>query len=257
MGHEFLSIYPAKAAEYLLAVSYLLMFIPFWRYVQGAKSATVPATAHVGVPAMAVVRQAHHDRAPAAAKPVTRRAPAPSPAAGWFSVPSGVYLHPGHTWARVEADGTVAIGLDDLAHRLVAAEETSVPTLGAHVFQGESAIDLSATGKRVSALSPVDGTVVAVNTALPSGVSLSNPADAYGAGWLFKVKPTKLTANLRQLYAGSAAQNLLDDAAALLAIRANPEMVAVMQDGGAPVHGIASALAGDDWDVLAREFLRS
>jgi glycine cleavage system H lipoate-binding protein len=242
MGHEFLSIYPAKAAEYLLAVTYLLMFIPFWRYVQGAKRATVPAAAHVGVPAMAQA---------AAAKPaVAARKPAPSPAAGWFSVPSGVYLHPGHTWARLEADGTVAIGLDDLAHRLVAAEQTSVPTVGAHVSQGESAIDLSATGKRVSALSPVDGTVVAVN-------SHRDDADAYGAGWLFKVKPSKLTANLRQLYAGSAAQKLLDDAAALLAVRADPEMVAVMQDGGAPVHGIAAALAGDDWDVLAREILRS
>ena len=239
MGHEFLSIYPAKAAEYLLAVTYLLMFIPFWKYVQGARSAPVPATTHASGPAMAMAAEA---------KPVARRAPAP--AAGWFSVPSGVYLHPGHTWARMEADGTVAVGLDDLAHRLVAAEQTSVPTIGAHVSQGESAIDLSATGKRVSALSPIDGTVVAVNTH-------RDDADAYGAGWLFKVKPTKLTANLRQLYAGSAAQKLLDDAAAILAVRANPEMVAVMQDGGAPVHGIAAALAGDDWDVLARELLRS
>jgi len=241
MGHEFLSIYPAKAAEYLLAVTYLLMFIPFWKYVQGARSATVPATAHASVPAMATAAEA---------KPVVRRAPAPAPAAGWFSVPTGVYLHPGHTWARLEADGTVAIGLDDLAHRLVAAEQTSVPHVGAHVAQGESAIDLSATGKRVSALSPVDGTVVAVNTH-------RDDADAYGAGWLFKVKPTKLTANFRQLYQGSAAQKLLDDAAELIALRANPEMVAVMQDGGTPVHGIASALAGDDWDVLARELLRS
>jgi glycine cleavage system H lipoate-binding protein len=240
MGHEFLSIYPAKAAEYLLAVSYLLMFIPFWRYVQGAKSATVPAMAHMAVPETTV-----------AAKPaVSARKPAPAPANGWFSVPSGVYLHPGHTWARLEADGTVAIGLDDLAHRLVAAEKTSVPSIGAHVSQGESAIDLSATGKHVSALSPVDGTVVAVNAHRDDG-------DAYGAGWLFKVKPSKLTANLRQLYAGSAAQKLLDDAAELLAVRANPEMVAVMQDGGTPVHGIASAVAGENWDVLARELLRS
>jgi len=241
MGHEFLSIYPAKAAEYLLAVTYLLMFIPFWKYVQGARSATVPATTHASVPAMAMAAEA---------KPVTRRAPAPAPAAGWFSVPTGVYLHPGHTWARLEADGTVAVGLDDLAHRLVAAEQTSVPHVGAHVAQGESAIDLSATGKRVSALSPVDGTVIAVN-------AHRDDADAYGAGWLFKVKPTKLTANFRQLYQGSAAQKLLDDAAELIALRANPEMVAVMQDGGTPVHGIASALAGDDWDVLARELLRS
>lgn len=37
VAHEFLVTYQAKAAEYLLAISYLLLFIPFWRYVQGGK----------------------------------------------------------------------------------------------------------------------------------------------------------------------------------------------------------------------------
>jgi glycine cleavage system H protein len=238
MGHEFLSIYPAKAAEYLLAVSYLLLFIPFWRYVQGARRAEVHVGAEAAIPATA------HAAAAVTAKPA--RKPAESPAAGWFDLPAGAWLHPGHTWARLESDGTVAVGLDDLANRLVAPEKTSVPHLGAHVAQGESAIDLSASGKSVSAVSPVDGTVVAVN-----------PLRDAGTDWLFKVKPSKLTANLRQLYQGSAAQKLVDDAAAILALRANPEMAAVLQDGGAPVHGIAAALAGDDWDALAREILRS
>ncbi|MFO0582411.1 MAG: glycine cleavage system protein H [Anaeromyxobacter sp.] len=246
MGHEFLSIYPAKAAEYLLAVSYLLLFIPFWRYVQGARRTEVHAGAEAAIPATA-----HAAVATAAAKPApAAKKPAPSPAAGWFQVPSDVYLHPGHTWAKLLADGTVAVGLDDLAHRLVAAERTSVPSVGAHVFQGDAAIDLTATGKRVSALSPIDGTVVAVNTN-------RDDADAYGAGWLFKVKPSRLAANLRQLHQGAEARLLVDDAAAILARRANPEMAQVLQDGGAPVHGIAAALAGDDWDALAREILRS
>ena len=48
MGHEFLSVYTAKLAEYVLAIGYLLLFIPFWRYVQGGRKAAVPATAHRG-----------------------------------------------------------------------------------------------------------------------------------------------------------------------------------------------------------------
>ena len=32
---ELLSPYTAKALEYVLAISYLLLFIPFWRFVQG------------------------------------------------------------------------------------------------------------------------------------------------------------------------------------------------------------------------------
>jgi len=34
----------------------------------------------------------------------------------------------------------------------------------------------------------------------------------------------------------------------------SPELGSLLQDGGTPVHGIARALAGDDWDALAREF---
>lgn len=41
MAHEFLSIYPAKLLEYALAVLYLVLFVPFWWYVQGARRTAV------------------------------------------------------------------------------------------------------------------------------------------------------------------------------------------------------------------------
>src|ERR1035438_6358969 len=64
--HELLNPYTVKALEYALAISYLLLFIPFWRFVQGE---AVPAHA-LGF--------------------------------GWFQVPNGVHLHAGHAWARPE-----------------------------------------------------------------------------------------------------------------------------------------------------------
>ncbi len=39
MATDFLAIYPAKGMEYCLAIGYLLLFIPFWRFVQGGKRA--------------------------------------------------------------------------------------------------------------------------------------------------------------------------------------------------------------------------
>ena len=239
MSHDFLSIYAAKNMEYVLAVAYLLLFVPFWRYVQSSRR-----------PAMAV--DAAFGMARAAAE-ASREAPARAArkAGGWFDVPAAVWLHPGHTWARLETDGTVAVGLDELARRLVKAERTDLPEIGAHVAQGEAAIAISAARKSVRALSPVDGTVVAVH---PDGAKAD---DAYQDGWLFKVKPRRLSANLRQLYQGSAARRLLDEASALLASRAAPQLGAVLQDGGAPVDGIAEAVAGDRWDELASEILRS
>jgi len=38
MPHDIITLYSAKAIEYLMAVAFLLLFIPFWRYVTGAPS---------------------------------------------------------------------------------------------------------------------------------------------------------------------------------------------------------------------------
>jgi glycine cleavage system H lipoate-binding protein len=238
MAHDFLSIYPAKMMEYCLAITYLLLFIPFWRYVQGGRK--VQPALHAGASARPA-REAH-----AGARVI--RVPA---AAGWFHVPQGVHLHPGHTWARLEADGLVTVGMDDFAHKLVGPAAVAVPAVGARVAQGEPAIELSEDDRLVPMLSPVDGTVVSVN---PAGRTCAPTDDPYGAGWLFKVNAPRLAANLRQLHTDVAAHQLLATAEEHLARRMDPEIGRVLQDGGAPVHGIARALAGDGWDELAREF---
>jgi glycine cleavage system H lipoate-binding protein len=80
-------------------------------------------------------------------------------------VPAGVHLHPGHTWARLEPDGLVAVGADDFAHKLVGPARVKLPALGEHVLQGEPALELGEAERTVPMLSPVDGTVVAVNAA--------------------------------------------------------------------------------------------
>jgi glycine cleavage system H lipoate-binding protein len=248
MGHDFLSIYTAKGAEYLLAVSYLLLFIPFWRYVQGARRTEVVVGAGAAVRKAAAPEAA----APALAAPALAPAAAvalPRPAAGWFFVPPGVHLHPGHTWARLEPDGLVSVGLDDFAHKLVGPAEVRLPEVGASVAQGEAAAEVGGSDETVGVVSPVDGRVVAVN---PSAGAVDDP---YGAGWLFKVDAPRLASNLRQLFEGPSAQRLVDDAGAALALRLSPEIGHVLQDGGAPVHGIAKALAGDGWAELARSFL--
>ncbi len=240
MGHDFLSIYLAKTYEYLLAIGYLLLFIPFWTYVQGAKPVEMRVGAAVQVPVRAAVARA-------AAAVRDRMVPA-----GWFQLPAGVHLHPGHAWARVETDGTVSVGADDFAHKLVGPARVKLPELGASVAQGEAAFAIGDGEKTVPMLSPVDGTVVAVNRA--AAEKQNGTDDPYGAGWLFQVKPKKLGANLHQLLTDNAALRFLETAGEALAGRLTPELGRVMQDGGTPVSGIARAVAGEGWDSLARRF---
>ncbi len=243
MAHDFLSIYQAKLLEYGLAIGYLLLFIPFWRYVQGGKPAEATAGARARIRRPAV--------APAA---VAARAARAAPV-GWFQVPEGVHLHPGHTWARVERDGTVTVGADDFAHKLVGPALATVPALGAEVAQGEPAFTIGDGETYVPMLSPVDGRVTAVNAAAQERAD--GIADPYGTGWLFKVKPTRLPSNLHQLLSGGAARRFLDAAGEALSMRLTPELGAVLQDGGAPVHGTAREIAGEGWDAVARRFFQT
>jgi glycine cleavage system H lipoate-binding protein len=224
-GNEFLSGYAAKLVEYGLAVTYLVLFVGFWRYVQGGRKV---------------------EHAEVVAEPET------TAATSWFSVPAGVALHPGHTWARLEADGSVAVGLDDLGHSLVGdLDRVALPARGARVEQGEPAVSLTAAGRSVKIVSPVDGEVIAYNAAPDVR------GDAYGQGWLFRVRPENWKRSRAQLLEGTAAREWLEEQGRLLASRLSPGPVPVLQDGGAPVHGIAREIDPEQWDALAREFFRT
>ena len=234
---DFLATYDAKVAEYLLAVGYLLLFVPMWRFVHGAARGT-EATAGAGAEAPR--------RIPAAARP--------APAFGWFEVPDGVALHAGHAWARPGADGLVTVGLDDFAQKLVNPERVILPRPGDHVLENQPAFAVGDQVTTVAMLSPVAGQVVAVNhaaSAQPGGLQ-----DPYGAGWLFKVR-TPETARRDQLMVGEEARAFLERSAEALSARLDPGLGQVMQDGGTPIQGIARALSGERWPELARHFFRT
>jgi glycine cleavage system H protein len=232
LGHDFLSGYSAKLLEYGLAVAYLVMFVGFWRYVQGGKKAA---------------------KAAAISHPV--RVPAAHAATGWFTIPADVRLHTGHTWARMEADGTIAVGLDDLGHRLVGpAERFELPRVGAMLEQGEAAVKIGADGKEIALVSPVEGEVVAANRTLEPTEAAAAP---YGEGWLYKVRPLRWKRDRAQLIGGQAALDWIEEQGRLLARRLSPEPATLLQDGGTPVFGIAREIEPERWEEIAREFFHT
>ncbi len=227
MPHDLFAMYSAKAVEYLIAVAFLFVFIPFWRFVNAR-----PTAHEVAV--------------------VARRGLIPR-LAEWFAVPDGVSFHPGHAWARVEPDGHVAVGMSDFARKLVGPpSDIRLPVAGARIGQGEPGWTLLAGDRAIDMLSPVDGEVVEVNQdAFEPGAPLLDP---YGDGWLLKVKPARLDANLKNLLAGEAARRWTEQAADKLRARLSPTAGLVYQDGGVPVDGIARRLDPEKWDELAKEF---
>ncbi len=96
-----------------------------------------------------------------------------------------------HVWARPEADGTVTVGITDVAQHLAKTIIAVTPKgVGRAVERAKSAGTVE-SGKWVGPITaPVTGQVVAVNDRLKSEPSLLN-RDPYGEGWILRVQPAR------------------------------------------------------------------
>jgi glycine cleavage system H protein len=116
-----------------------------------------------------------------------------------YRFPSELRYSKEHEWVKVLEDGTALIGISDYAqdqlHELVYVE---LPKVGREVSQME-AIGTVESVKAVSDVySPISGTILEVNEELPNSPELINQ-DPYGKGWIAKIKPENLEAELRGL----------------------------------------------------------
>jgi glycine cleavage system H protein len=106
------------------------------------------------------------------------------------SIPSELKYLDSHEWARVEADGTVTIGISDHAQEalgdLVFVE---VPEVGKALKKGNAAAVVESVKAASDVYSPISGEVIAANESLGSAPELVNQ-DPYGQGWLYKIKPS-------------------------------------------------------------------
>ena len=97
-----------------------------------------------------------------------------------------------HEWARLEADGTVTVGITDHAQDALGdVVFVELPQEGDQV-ESQDKFGVVESVKTVSDLySPCSGEVVAVNDELESQPELVN-SDALGAGWIVRINPTDL-----------------------------------------------------------------
>ncbi|MBK5377373.1 glycine cleavage system protein GcvH [Pseudomonas sp. TH08] len=105
------------------------------------------------------------------------------------NIPAELRFAESHEWARLEADGTVTVGISDHAQEalgdVVFVELTEV----GKVFAAEDQAGVVESVKAASDIySPISGEVIAVNEELSGSPELLN-SDPYGA-WIFKLKPS-------------------------------------------------------------------
>ena len=120
-----------------------------------------------------------------------------------YNFPDDLYYDENHFWAKVDGDAVI-MGTTDLTQKM-AGEITyvDVPEEDDEVTQGKPFGSIE-SGKWVGRVyAPVSGEVIEGNEDLEDEPELINE-DCYGEGWICKIKPSDLEADLAKLMKGEA-----------------------------------------------------
>lgn len=119
-----------------------------------------------------------------------------------YNLPEELYYTKDHTWARIEDNGTVTVGMDAFGAKSAGSIEFIDLPMEDDEFEAGDAFGSLESAKWVGGLlMPVSGKVTAVNETVEDELSLLAD-DPYGGGWLIKVKPTNLKDDVAALVHG-------------------------------------------------------
>ena len=105
-----------------------------------------------------------------------------------MNTPANLKYAASHEWARLDLDGSVAIGITDHAQEALGdIVFLELPAVGRVVKAGEECAVVESVKAASDIYAPVSGEVVDINQAAADAPESVN-ADAYAA-WLFRIKP--------------------------------------------------------------------
>lgn len=105
-----------------------------------------------------------------------------------MTIPADRKYTESHEWVRVEADGTVSVGITDFAQDALGdIVFVDLPKVGASLAAGKDCCVIESVKAAGDVYAPVAGEVVAVNDAVVDEPASIN-SGAFDA-WLFKLKP--------------------------------------------------------------------
>ncbi len=158
------------------------------------------------------------------------------------------YYHRGHTWVKPAEDGTVTVGLDELAAHLVGTPDSvSLTDVGRELEVNETAWSMKKNGREIEVRAPIEGTIIDVGGAKQ--------------GWYLKIRPrldVREPATLRHLLRGPEVHGWLSRELERLQLQLRvPNTVPALADGGVLMPDLMNAVPKADWDtVLADTFLQ-
>jgi glycine cleavage system H protein len=229
--YSYYNIFDTKGIEYLVVIGFLLLLIPFWKWLN---------------------------------KPLERRVSEGGSLEALTShllrIPKGLLYNMNHTWVHLEKSGWATVGTDDLLLHLTGGVEVRfLKEQQERIEKGEPLAALVQDGKQLLVTSPITGTVLENHHVLSEDPDLLLE-DPYRA-WLYKIEPEKWQQETRAFRMGEEAVRWnrkelerFTDFITETSEKANPDQV-VLQAGGELIDHPLKVMDKEVWDRFQEMFL--
>ena len=105
------------------------------------------------------------------------------------NIPAELKYVASHEWLRLEADGSVTVGITDHAQELLGdIVFVELLEVGANLAADEQAGVVESVKAASDIYAPIAGEILEVNQELVDAPDTAN-TDPYGAAWFFRIKP--------------------------------------------------------------------
>jgi glycine cleavage system H lipoate-binding protein len=177
--------------------------------------------------------------------------------ASGYKMARGYYYHSGHCWVRFDHGGRARVGFDDFMVKLFGTFQfLSFPPLGATIKKDQPGLTIGRSGRKAALLSPVTGTVIAVNHKALDYPEILHE-DPYNEGWLCIIEPDMPKKNLKGLYFGKDSIQWMEQESRQLLNLMGPEYKQLAATGAQPISDVFGNFPELEWDQLVKTFLRT
>ena len=119
-----------------------------------------------------------------------------------LNVPAGIFVSPQHAWAKIESNGVVRVGPDDLIRKAAEkVEQVGLPYKGEDIKKGHTLFSLKIGDFILKIPSPISGKISDVNTEHadhPEWLAIK----PFRLSWMCGIEPSDLSSELQDLKLG-------------------------------------------------------
>jgi glycine cleavage system H lipoate-binding protein/ABC-type phosphate transport system substrate-binding protein len=181
------------------------------------------------------------------------------------NVPQGLFFDKAHTWAFMEEDGTIKMGIDDfMPHITGTITRVIMKEPGEMVRRGEKIVTIIRYGKQLSLYAPVSGTIKSQNDNLNRNSSLINTSP-FKDGWIYRIEPKNWLREIQLMLMGENYRNWLRHEFTRLRYFFETSMKShstvydhvILQDGGELRDNVLADMEPEVWEEFQSSFIDS